>query len=294
MDDVRCLLDARAILGESPVWAADEQALYWCDILAPALHRLDLASGALRTWPMPEPIGSFGLRQGGGAVVALRRSFRRFDFASGRLEPLAEPEPGEAPGEADIRFNDGKVSPEGRFWAGTMDEKLSRPLGALYRLDADGSCRRVVDGLVVSNGLAWSADGRTMFHSDSRAPAIYAYDYDPAAGTLANRRIVARPTEDIGRPDGAATDVEGYYWSAGISAAVLNRWAPDGRLDRRIPLPCAAPTMPCFGGPEMKTIFLTSLRHNLPAEKLAASPLSGGIFALDVDVPGVPVAKFKG
>lgn len=290
MDDVRCLLDARAALGESPVWAAEEQALYWVDILAPALHRLDVASGALRTWLMPEPIGSLGLRAQGGAVVALRRGFQVLDFASGRLDVFSEP----LPDEPDIRFNDGKVSPEGRFWAGTMDEKLSRPLGALYRLDPDGSCHRVVDGLIVSNGLAWSADGRAMFHSDSRAPAIYAYDYDPETGALSGKRVVARPTEDIGRPDGAAMDVEGYYWSAGISAGVLNRWAPDGRLDRQIALPCAAPTMPCFGGPEMKTIFLTSLRHNLPAEKLAASPLSGGIFALDVDVPGVPVARFRG
>jgi sugar lactone lactonase YvrE len=291
MDEVRCLLDARAILGESPVWSAEEQALYWCDIYAPALHRFDPASGALRTWPMPETIGSFGLRERGGAVVALRRGFHVFDFDSGRLDPIVDP----APDEPAIRFNDGKVSPDGRFWAGTMDaEKFSRPLGTLYRLDPDGTCHPMVRDLIVSNGLAWSADGRTMFHSDSRAQVICAYDYDPGAGTIANRRVVARPTEEIGRPDGGAADVEGFYWSAGISAGVLNRWAPDGRLDRRIPLPCAAPTMPCFGGPELKTIFLTSLRHNVAPETLAAKPLSGGLFALDVDVPGVPVAKFKG
>jgi sugar lactone lactonase YvrE len=291
MVEVRCVLEARAVLGESPVWSAEEQALYWVDIYGPALHRLDIASGALRSWPMPEPIGSFGLRERGGAVVALRCGFHRFDFVSGRLDPLVDPEP-DKPG---VRFNDGKVAPDGRFWAGTMDEEtLSRPLGTLYRLDPDGSCHSMVRGLIVSNGLAWSADGRTMFHSDSRAPAIYAYDYDPATGTIANKRTIACPTEAVGRPDGAATDAEGYYWSAGISAGMLNRWAPDGRLDRQIPMPCAAPTMPCFGGPEMKTIFLTSLRHNLPPEKLAASPLSGALFALDVDVPGVPVAKFKG
>jgi len=291
MDDVRCLLDARAILGESPVWSAEDQALYWCDILAPALHRFDVASGAQRTWSMPETIGSFGLREKGGAVVALRRGFHRFDFDSGRLDPIVDP----APDHPAIRFNDGKVSPDGRFWAGTMDqETFSRPLGTLYRLDPDGSCRPMAGDLIVSNGLAWSADGRTMFHSDSRAPAIYAYDYDPAAGTIANKRTLARPTEAIGRPDGGAADVEGFYWSAGISAGMLNRWAPDGRLDRQIALPCAAPTMPCFGGPEMKTIFLTSLRHNVAAETLVAKPLSGGLFALEVDVPGVPVAKFKG
>jgi sugar lactone lactonase YvrE len=123
---------------------------------------------------------------------------------------------------------------------------------------------------------------------------IWAYDYDLETGEIANRRELARPGEAMGRPDGAATDVEGYYWSAGISAGVLNRWSPDGALDRRIELPCAAPTMPCFGGPDMRTIFVTSLRHDVPDARLMEKPLSGGIFAVEVDVPGVPVARFKG
>jgi len=291
MTDVRCILDAKAQLGESPVWSAEEQALYWVDILAPALHRLDPATGATRTWMMPQAIGSLGLRVRGGAIVALRSGLHRFDFDTGTLAFVAHPE-ADKPSN---RFNDGKVSPDGRFFAGTMDdEQLRRPLGALYRLDPDGICHQMVEGLIVSNGLAWSSDGRTMYHSDSRAQIIFAYDYDLDTGTISNRRVIARPSEEIGRPDGAATDQEGYYWSAGISAGVLNRWAPDGRLDWRMSLPCAAPTMPCFGGPDMKTIFVTSLRHNLSADKLAAKPLSGGIFALEVDVPGVPVAKFKG
>jgi sugar lactone lactonase YvrE len=291
MVEARCILDAKAMLGECPVWSAEEQALYWVDILAPALHRLNPATGAMRSWDMPESIGSFGLRERGGAVVALRTGLHLLDFGSGQLTFLTQPEP-DRPGN---RFNDGKVSPDGRFWAGTMDEaSLSRPSAALYRLDPDGSCRRMIDGLIVSNGLAWTADGRTMFHSDSKGQVIWAWDYDPATGAIANRREIARPSEEIGRPDGAAADVEGYYWSAGISAGVLNRWAPDGRLDRQIPLPCGAPTMPCFGGPDMKTIFVTSLRHHLSEDKIAAKPLSGGIFAVEVDVPGVPVAKFKG
>jgi sugar lactone lactonase YvrE len=291
MSEVRCLLDARAEIGESPVWSAEEQALYWVDILAPALHRLDPASGATCSWKMPAAIGSFGLRETGGAVVALRSGFHLFDFETGKFTFLVHPESGIATN----RFNDGKVSPDGRFFAGTMDdEKLSRPLGSLYRLDPDASCHRMAGDLIVSNGLAWSADGRTMFHSDSKGKVIYAYDYDQSRGAMANRRVVARPDEETGRPDGGAADMEGYYWSAGISAGVLNRWSPEGRLDRRIEMPCAAPTMPCFGGPDMKTIFATSLRGHVPAEKLAAKPLSGGLFALEVDVPGVPVAKFKG
>ena len=291
MTEVTCVLDARAELGECPVWSAEEQALYWVDVRAPALHRLDPASGGMRTWPLPRRVGSFGLRESGGAVVALVEGFHLLDLDTGALTFLAGPD-AHVPG---TRFNDGKVSPEGRFWAGTMDEeRLSRPIAALYRLDPDGGVHRVVDGLIVSNGLAWSADGRTMFHSDSKGTVIWAYDYDPEHGMVANRRVLARPSEEVGRPDGAATDIEGFYWSAGISAGVLNRWAPDGRLDRSIPLPCSNPTMPCFGGPDLRTIFVTSLRHDVPADVLEAKPLSGGIFAIEVDVPGVPVGRFTG
>jgi sugar lactone lactonase YvrE len=287
---VTCVLDARAELGECPVWSVQEQALYWVDIRAPALHRLEPDTGASRTWPMPSRIGSFGLREAGGAVVALEDGFSLLDFDTGELTFVAGPE--HVPG---TRFNDGKVSPDGRFFAGTMDEeRLTRPIGALYRLDPDLSLHRVVEGLVVSNGLAWTADGGTMYHSDSKGPVIWAYDYDAESGEPSARREVARPTEEIGRPDGAATDEQGYYWSAGISAGVLNRWSPDGRLDRSIPLPCSNPTAPCFGGPDLRTIFVTSLRHDLPAEVLAAKPLSGGIFAVQVDVPGVPISRFRG
>jgi len=290
MTEATCVLDARAELGECPVWSVEEQALYWIDIHAPALHRLDPATGATRSWALPQRVGSFGLRASGGAVVALQDGFHLLDFDTGDISFVAGPE--HVPG---TRFNDGKVSPDGRFWAGTMDEQsLSRPIGALYRLDPDGSLCRMVDGLIVSNGLAWTVDGRTMFHSDSKAEVVWAYDYDPEHGTIANRRVVARPSEETGRPDGAAADVEGFYWSAGISAGVLNRWAPDGRLDRTIPLPCSNPTMPCFGGPDLRTIFITSLRHDVPAEVLAAKPLSGGIFAVQVEVQGVLVARFKG
>ena len=291
MSEVTCVLDAKAELGECPVWSAQERALYWVDIRAPALHRLDPDSGETRTWPMPSRIGSFGLRESGGAVVALVDGFHRLDFDTGELSPLALI-PFHVTG---TRFNDGKVSPDGRFFAGTMDEdQLSRPVAALYRLDPDASMHQVVDGLIVSNGLAWSADGRTMFHSDSKAQVVWTYDYDPGSGAVSNRRELAHPTEEQGRPDGGAADEKGHYWSAGISAGVLNRWAPDGTLDRSIPLPCARPTAPCFGGSDLRTIFVTSLRHDLPDDVLAERPLSGGIFAVRVDVPGVPIARFRG
>jgi sugar lactone lactonase YvrE len=290
-DEPTVVLDARAELGECPVWAADEQALYWVDIQGKALHRFDPVTGDDRSWPLPQRCGSFALRESGGAVLALVDGFYSFDFTTGEAAFLAGPRAQ----PAGTRFNDGKVSPDGRFFAGTMDEEtLRKPVASLYRLDPDGTLHEVVDGLIVSNGLAWSVDGTTMFHSDSKGQVVWTYPYDARTGDLGDRRVLARPSEEVGRPDGGAADVEGYYWSAGISAGVLNRWAPDGTLDRSIPLPVSNPTCPCFGGPDLKTVYVTSLRHDLPDDVLAAKPASGGIVALRVDVAGVPVARFAG
>lgn len=288
---VRCVLDARAGLGESPVWSAEEQALYWVDALAPALFRLDPSTGAQQSWWMPELISSFGLREGGGAVLALRTGLHLLDLESGALSFLA-PDPEDD--QDATRLNDGKVAPDGRFWVGSMDEAhFNRPLGGLYRLDTDHSCHSVLDGLTISNGLAWSPDGQTMYHSDTVQQWIRAYDYDLASGAIDNPRELVSGPATCG-PDGGATDMEGYYWSAGGFAGVLNRWAPDGRLDRQIQLPVPKPSCPCFGGPDMKTIFITSIRDGLSSEQLEQAPLSGGIFAIDVDVPGVPVARYRG
>jgi sugar lactone lactonase YvrE len=293
MSAITCVLDARAQLGESPVWCAQSQTLYWADLLAPAIHSFTPASGASRHWPMPETLGSFGLCEKGGAVVALRSGLYHFDFEHGQLRlinvPAGEP-------NAQTRFNDGKVSPDGRFFVGTMDEQQkSRPIGALYRLDPDGSSHKVLDELIVSNGLAWSPDGRTLYHADTRTHTIWAWDYSAADGSLSHKRQLVRTDSAAhGMPDGGATDMEGYYWSAGVFAGVLNRWSPDGRLDRQVAVPCQTPTMPCFGGPDMKTLYLTSLSTGLQPQALQDYPQAGGIFALKVDVPGVPIAKFGG
>jgi sugar lactone lactonase YvrE len=276
----------RALVGESPAWDEATGLLWWVDVRAPALHRTDPARGSTTTWTLPEPVGSLGLCRSGAVLLALKSGIHRFDPRDGALDLLAAPERDRPMN----RLNDGKVSPEGRFLVGSMDDRPEKgTTGALWRLDpGSADCALLADGLLVSNGLAWSPDGRTLWHSDSRASVIWTWAYDPETGRVRNRREVARPAATIGRPDGAAVDVEGGYWSAGVSAGRLNRWLPDGTLDRVVELPVTAPTMPCFGGADRRTLYVTSLR---PANG-STGTLDGTMLTIDVGIGGVPVGRF--
>lgn len=290
--NAKCVLDAKAKVGECPVWAEDEQALYWIDIQAPALHRFDPATGANRTWRMPALIGSFALRKSGGPLVALKTGIHFFDFAGEKLTLVGAPE-AHLPGN---RMNDGKAGPDGRFWVGSMDDRWpdKEATAALYRVDPDLSIHRMVGGLICSNGLAWSLDGRTLYHSDSRLNFVCAYDYDPATGAIGNRRDLQYDSDKLGRPDGGTVDAEGCYWICGVSAGRLNRFRPDGRLDKSLQLPVPSPTNCVFGGPGFRTLYVTTKRYREDPALVEANPLMGGIFAVDVGVAGGPSARFSG
>lgn len=288
---VRCVLDDQNIAGESPVWCAREQALYWVDILAPAVHRWHPESGERRQWLLPAAVGSIGMRAQGGLVVALRTGFHLLDLDSGALELIAHPEPDVTTN----RLNDGKVSPDGAFWAGTMDDRPQKePVGALYRLGADHRVERKTEGIKVSNGLAWSPDGRILYHSDSRGGVIWRHAHDPISGALGPREVFVEMQSGWGRPDGGAVDAEGCYWGCGVDMGRVNRFSPAGELLAWIKLPVNHPTMPCFGGPGLQTLFITSLRDNLTQAQIDATPLAGGVFAIDLDVAGTPVGLYRG
>lgn len=279
----------RNILGESPVWDAAAGALYWADIVNGRVHRLEIASGERAVWEFGEPVASFGLCRSGRLVIALRADMILFDPTENLRAPLASVRHG----KPDMRFNDGKVGPDGAFWVGSGDASGDdNPVGTLYRVTASGQVSVVTSGLRVSNGLAWDASGTRMFHSDSRGPWIDVLDFDPASGTASNRRRWRDLDEATGRPDGGACDVEGCYWSAGISAGRLNRFAPDGTLLEWVEVPSLRPTMPCFGGPELKTLYLTSLSSGVSDELLERHPLCGKLVRLEVAVAGVPVNRF--
>jgi sugar lactone lactonase YvrE len=284
-------------LAEAPTWDAQAGRLWWADIEARSLHSLDfdaradgsLSPGGHRRYGFDRKVCSIGLTRSGRLLLALADGVYFFTPATEALELLARPEP-DRPAYC---LNDGKVGPDGAFWVGSLEDTPERPpVGSLYRISADGRCRRISTGYRVSNGLAWSADGRAMFHSDSRGPTIDRWDFDPASGTVGSRMAIRTLDDQLGRPDGGACDLAGGYWSAGVSAGCLNRFDVDGSLVQRIDLPEPRPTMPCFAGPDMQTLFVTTARHGLDPAALARHPRAGQLLMLRVSVAGVPVQRF--
>ena len=280
--------DTICTIGESPVWDEALGALLWCDIPAGRIFELavgagEIGSGARRSWQLDGPVGSFGLARDGRLVVACGRAVLRLDRDSGAVSKLAQVEPEDAP----LRLNDGKVGPDGAFWVGSMDHTAAKlPVGALYRIGVDGAVQRKADGLITTNGLAWSPDGKWMFHADTRGPTIDRWRFDAATGEIGERRRLVTASAAAGGPDGAATDQDGVYWSAGIGAGRLNRYDVEGALLEAVAVPVNDPTMPCFGGEDLCTLFVTSLRRP------ESGGLNGALFHARVAVPGAPVPRF--
>jgi sugar lactone lactonase YvrE len=286
LDNTRCTL------GEGPVFDDRRDALWWCDIAERAVHGFFLHEDRTETHRFESEVGSIGIAETGRLVVALRSEVGLFDPDGGIYQRIAEIEAD----NPDTRLNDGKVGPDGAFWVGTMDDRnVARkdPLGSLYRVDASGKVERKIDGIIVSNGLAFSPDGRIMYHSDSRGPWIDRWNFDAATGEISGRRRIAVLDDETGRPDGGATDATGAYWSAGVSAARLNRFSPEGELLEFYPVPVAGPTMPCFGGPGLTKLYVTSLRVGRAPELLERYPLTGITIVADSPVAGSPVTRFR-
>ena len=294
------VLDARNGTGESPVWIAAEQALYWVDIPAKQLHRHVPATGAHTAWTGNEMLACVAPRadRAGEWIAGMESGL--FAVATQDDGTLATtPVARVTHATAGMRFNDGRCDRQGRFWAGTMlmDMAAGRPVGRVYRYQSDvneeAALRLQFDELVVPNGIAFSPDGRTMYLSDSHpsVQAIWAFDYDTDTGTPHNRRLFVDMKPLPGRPDGAAVDAEGCYWICGNDAGLVHRFTPEGRLDRSLEVPVKKPAMCAFGGPQLDTLYVTSIR---PGGDLSDQPLAGGVFALRPGVQGLaePACQF--
>ncbi len=288
--DVSVVLRATAQIGEGPVWDARTQRLYWVDIVGRELHVFNPSDGTNTTYACPDIVTSVSPRAAGGMLLTLRRSFALFDETTGRFDTLAEVEP-DMPGN---RFNDGKTDRRGRHWAGTMgDVDWNHPIGNLYRFGADHQPVRMADRLRCSNGLAWSPDDRTMYVCESFAYVIHAYDFDAATGAIENRRTFATVDPDSGAfPDGITVDAEGFVWSAQPVFGRLVRYAPDGRIARILELPVSRGTSVMFGGADLSTLFITTMRTTLDDRQLAEEPLAGCLLAITPGVTGLAETPF--
>lgn len=282
--------NAQAALGECPLWCGQTQRLWWVDIEAPAIHCFDPETGQNQTFALDENVGCIGLRAQGRFIAGLRSGLWLLD-AQGRKEKLiANPQE-----DTRIsRFNDGRVDPWGRFWAGTIYEPRDQPAAGLYRVNAALECQQMADDIKVSNGVAFSPDRRWLYHSDTPAHVIYRYPLDPQTGEIGARTVFHQFPFGNGRPDGAAVDAEGHYWSALYEGGRVVRFSSEGKIVAEYPIPARCPTMCAFGGADLRTLYVTSARHGRPPEELADWPESGNLFAMRVDVPGQPEPRFAG
>lgn len=284
------VVDGRNGVGESPVWSVAEQALYWVDIPNKRIHRWEASDGATRSWETPEMTGCIA-RHGAGWLGAMETGLFHLTLGDEALAESARLATVEHAQHA-MRFNDGRCDRQGRLWAGSMhlDMGLGAKVGVLYRYDGRQLSRQL-DDLIVPNGLGFSPDGKTMYLSDSHpsVQTIWAFDYDTDQGIAHNRRVFVDMNLYPGRPDGAAVDAEGCYWICGNDEGLIHRFTPQGKLDRSLPVPVKKPAMCAFGGADLATLFVTSIR---PGGDLSDQPLAGGVFALNPGVKGLEEPAF--
>ena len=279
----------RCAVGENPLYDASRDLFYWIDVRErPAIHRIELSSGREESWPLTEDIGSIALSQGDTLLAALRSGFAWFDCASGAMMPICDPE-SELPHN---RLNDGKCDAAGRYWCGSMNPESGTADGNLYVLDRNLRCTKVLDDLVVPNGMTWSLDNRTMYLADTRRGIIDAFDFDLERATLSNRRTLADHGAMPGGPDGATLDAEGYLWSAQFDGGCVIRHAPDGAVDRVVRVPVTKPTSCAFGGAEYRHLYVTSATRGMSDDETLAEPHAGRVLVLDVGVAGLPPVPF--
>ena len=275
--------DGADMLGEGTIWSARDDAVYWVDILAPALNRLSLKDGAVERWAMPEPLGWVAERAGGGFIGGFKSGFAEISLDPLTITPIGDPEP-DLPGN---RMNDGKADAQGQIWCGTMDMAEESDSGSLYRLTPDLVWQQMDTGYRVPNGPAFSPCGNWLYHSDTARRIMYRFAR--TADGIADRQPFISFTDADGYPDGMTVDADGHIWVAHWGGGRISRFTPDGRLDRAIALPARQVTNICFAGPDLDRMFVSSA-----AIGLDATPYDGGLFEVDCGVRGLPTHLFAG
>ncbi|MBP1993437.1 SMP-30/gluconolactonase/LRE family protein [Paenibacillus eucommiae] len=291
MNTATLVLDAKAALGEGPSWDAERKLLYWVDITRESFHAFNPVTGTDEVFQVGQQVGAVVPRRSGGVILAMQQGFYAYDFTSGALTPLGDPEE-HLPNN---RFNDGKCDAAGRFWAGTMRMNEHGSDGTLYCLEPDLTIRPVLSGLAVSNGIAWSSDNRKMYFIDSLTRVVMEYEFDLESGTLSNGRAAVQLEEGPSLPDGMTIDEEGMLWVAEWDGYRVGRWNPNtGELLQSVEVPSARVTSCVFAGENMDNIYITTSRKDLSDEELRLQPLAGGLFHYKAQVRGAATYSFGG
>ena len=287
-NQVNCIADVKANVGEGPVWVAREQALYWVDNKGRKILRLG-EGGERQTFDTPFEVCCLAPNQGGGFIAGTDRGFAHIDLEAECFAVIGNP-------EEDLprnRFNDGKTDPQGRFWSGTMDDREEEATGSLYRLDPDLRWHKMDSGYQVTNGPAFDGPRDRMYHTDSARQTIFAFDLSKS-GDLTDRRVFAQFGEGDGHPDGMTVDSDGFLWVCFWDGWCLRRLSPDGEIVQHIEMPVQRPTSCAFGGPDLDRLYVTSASRGIDEDALAMQPCAGGLFLLEAGARGVPQVPFAG
>jgi sugar lactone lactonase YvrE len=282
------VLEARARLGEVPIWDSTQKLLYWIDIYNHRVHQFHPATGNNTFFDVGDVVGAIAIAGTNRLIMALRHHLAFLNTQTGVVTPILEIE-ADLP---DNRFNDGKCDSQGRFWFGSM-HSLEQPQASLYRYDPDGSLHVMETGLTISNGLGWSPDQKTFYLTDSPQQKIYAYDFNSATGSISDRHIFVDLTDESFYPDGLTIDSQGHIWSAMWNGWCVIRFNPQGEEILRIKLPVQLPTSCTFGGEDLQTLYITTASVGLSQTEIEKSFYSGDVFALQTDVTGLPAYNFK-
>jgi sugar lactone lactonase YvrE len=291
-ETVELVVDCRCRVGEGPSWDARDGAILWVDIIGGDVFRHLPASGETTRMRLEEDVSAVLPRSAGGYLLTTPRGIVAVD----RIEQGAPVEFVAAvePDLPENRINDAKCDPAGRLWCGTLADGWKPHAGSLYRLDADLRLTRVASGSTISNGLGWSPDGTRLYFADSAPRTLDVFDFDPASGEARNRRRLVALAEGDGSPDGLAVDADGFIWLAVWGSGTLRRYAPDGELERVVPIPVRDVASCCFGGPDLGDLYVTTAWHELDEAAHAANPQAGGLFRLRPGVGGLPTVPFAG
>jgi len=277
------------VLGETPLWCERTHSLFWLDIDSGKVRRFHPATGRQDTFTFEaRHVGTLALtEQTSKVLLGKDSSLYLFDLGSGDCELFCEVEDP----QRDTRLNDGRCDSRGRLWVGTMDNQLHRPNGGFYRVDPDGSVHRQFGDVIVSNTVALSPAQDRLYFSDTRRFMTWQFDVD-RAGTLSNRRVFVDHSDVSARPDGACVDRDGYVWTAMFGGGRVVRYAPDGTVDTVVEVPVTNPTCVCLGGPELRTLYITTARKFLSRGQLRSEPMAGSVLSIEVPVPGLPESRF--